>query len=134
MPTSTPGVYVVDDDPDIRESLRTLLEEEGYWVEEAADGLAALAFLEATHLPWVVLLDRMMPRLDGLEMLRRLAEQPQVRARLAIIYLTARQTTRDEETQRLLSAYAFATVTKPFDLERLLAVVEKASKHLAARQ
>lgn len=74
-------VFLVDDDPDIRESLRLFFEEEGYLVEEAADGYAALAFLEGTRDAWVMLLDRMMPRLDGPGMLRLLAERPQARAR-----------------------------------------------------
>ncbi len=123
-------VLLVDDDPDIRESLRLFFEEEGYLVEEAADGHAALAFLEATRAPWVVLLDRMMPRLDGPGTLRCLAERPQVRARCVIIYVTARHDPPDEETVRLLAAQTFAAATKPFDLDALLALVERARQQL----
>src|SRR3954470_12387725 len=59
-------VLVVDDDPDIRESVRLVLEDEGYEVEEAADGAAALALLRAaTTRPDVILLDLMMPVMNG---------------------------------------------------------------------
>lgn len=57
-------ILVVDDDPHLREALRTLLEDEGYRVEEAADGVEALDVIDRCHVD-VVLLDLQMPRLDG---------------------------------------------------------------------
>jgi CheY-like chemotaxis protein len=73
LPAMGAHVLVVDDDADIRESLAHVLAEEGYQVSEAANGLQALAEMERGH-PDVVLLDLMMPVMDGwktLEILRR---------------------------------------------------------------
>jgi CheY-like chemotaxis protein len=133
MPEALRQVFIVDDDEEIRASLRFLLEDEAYQVEEAVNGMAALAFLEQSDEPWVVLLDRMMPDLDGLEVLRAIAERPQVVARTAIIFLTARQDTFTGEPARLVAAQTFAQVAKPFDLETLLVTIQQACQHLAAR-
>src|SRR5260370_34813709 len=67
-------VLVVDDDVAIRHALRLLLEDEGLAVAEAADGRAALAILRAASDPYVVLLDQMMPPLDGFGVLGAIPE------------------------------------------------------------
>lgn len=126
-------VYIIDDDEEIRASLRFLLEDEAYRVEEAPNGVAALAFLEQEDEPWVVLLDRIMPRLDGLALLQAIAERPQMAARTAIIFLTARQETFTGATARLVAAQTFAQIPKPFDLEPLLVTIQQACQHLAER-
>jgi CheY-like chemotaxis protein len=66
-------VLIVDDDADCRQSARLVLEAEGFAVAEAADGLAALDALAGAD---VILLDLMMPRLDGWQLLRRVRERP----------------------------------------------------------
>jgi CheY-like chemotaxis protein len=134
MPAPTPGVYVVDDDEAIRDSLRLILEDEGYLVQEASDGPSALAFLEATPDPWVVLLDHTMPQFTGLDVLQALSKRPQVRARTSIIYLTARHTTMNESTRALLADGTVARVNKPFELDNLLAVVQQASQRLTTQR
>lgn len=126
-------VCVVDDDPDIRESLRFFFEEAGYHVEEVGDGIGALRFLEAADHPWVVLLDRMMPHMDGIAVLRALADLPHVASRAPIVYLTARSDAPDPETARMIASHTVATATKPFNLDALLDAVERASKQLAER-
>ena len=133
MPEILRQVYVVEDDEDIRASLRLLLEDAAYHVEEAADGMAALAFLERNEQPWVVLLDNVMPSLDGIGVLEALAARPQVAERLAIIFLSARRPTFNEQKKRLLAEGTFAQVAKPFDLDELLLLIEQASQHLMAR-
>lgn len=133
MPEALRQVFIVDDDEEVRTSLRFLLEDEAYRVEEAPNGTAALAFLEQRDEPWVVLLDRLMPCLDGLEVLRAIVARPQVAARTAIIFLTARQDTFTGETAQSVAIQTFAQVPKPFDLEPLLVTIQQACQHLAAR-
>ncbi len=65
-------VLVVDDDQDIRDLLQMTLESEGYQVATAADGVAAVEFLTCAEDAWIVLLDIMLPGLDGLEVCARL--------------------------------------------------------------
>src|SRR5215470_575036 len=82
-------VLVVDDDPPIRQALRLLLEDDGLAVDEATDGRTALAILRNTSYQYVVLLDRMMPQLDGFDVLRSIAQDAHLLARHSCILLTA---------------------------------------------
>lgn len=68
-------VLLVEDDVDLRESLALLLQEEGYGVVQAPNGRQALAQLERTR-PFVILLDLMMPEMDGMQFLAALRERP----------------------------------------------------------
>jgi two-component system response regulator MprA len=109
-------ILVVDDERAVRESLRRALELEGYEIELAGDGSEALYRLEANGEPDVVILDVLMPGLDGLEVCKRLRRAG---SRLPVLMLTA----RDEVEDRVagLDAGADDYVTKPFALEELLA-------------
>src|SRR5215211_3349179 len=109
-------VLVVDDERAVRDSLRRALELEGYVVELAADGEEALERLAQNGEPDAVVLDILMPRMDGLEVCRRLRREGH---RLPVLMLTA----RDEVDDRVagLDAGADDYVTKPFALEELLA-------------
>jgi len=129
-----PIVLVVDDDPSIRESLRFLFEEAAYEVEEADDGAAALELLRAQTRPCVMLLDRMMSRMDGVQTLRQLADEPpHVLQRTIILFMSARSDSPSAEVTDLIQRYTAATVTKPFHLDDLLAAVERASARLMQR-
>src|SRR4051794_26707681 len=108
-------VLVVDDDPDVRDSLRRSLTFEGYTVETAADGHAALSAIAAER-PDAVVLDLQMPGLGGLETCRRLRERGDD---VPVLMLTARDATRDRVTG--LDAGADDYLPKPFALEELLA-------------
>jgi two-component system response regulator MprA len=115
--THMPRVLVVDDDAAVRESLRRALEHEQYEVELAADGIEALEQIRgASSEPDAVVLDVSMPRLDGLEVCRRLRRDGN---QIPILMLTA----RDEVSDRVagLDAGADDYVVKPFALEELLA-------------
>lgn len=129
---TTPPVLVVDDNSDIRETIRLTLEDEGYQVLEAPDGQTALAQLRATADPLIVLLDHLMPELDGLETLDTIAADPALAQRHAYIMLTADGRT---EPVRLTSgggAWHVPVVAKPFDLDDLLAAVARAREWLLA--
>ncbi|ABL82441.1 MULTISPECIES: response regulator transcription factor [unclassified Nocardioides] len=113
-------ILVVDDEPPIRTVLRGYLEAEGFVVSEAADGAAALAELRAGSAEPVdlVLLDVMMPGMDGLEVLRRLRTV----ADTYVILVTA----RSEEVDKLvgLGVGADDYVTKPFSPREVTARVK----------
>ena len=108
-------VLVVDDDPDVRDSLRRSLTFEGYQVTEAADGAQALDAIAAAR-PDIVVLDLQMPVLGGLETCRKLREQGDD---VPVLMLTARDGTRDRVTG--LDAGADDYLPKPFALEELFA-------------
>ena len=111
-------ILVVDDERAVRESLRRALELEGYEIELADDGIAALEALEANGEPDAMILDVLMPGLDGLEVARRLRRGG---SRLPILMLTARVEVDDRVAG--LDAGADDYVTKPFALDELLARV-----------
>ncbi|BAC17758.1 response regulator receiver domain protein [Corynebacterium efficiens YS-314] len=110
-------VLVVDDEPAVRESLRRSLTFNGYNVVTAEDGVQALEVIEREH-PEIVILDVMMPRMDGLEVCRTLRSQGDDRS---ILILTARDNVSDRVGG--LDAGADDYLTKPFALEELLARV-----------
>jgi DNA-binding response OmpR family regulator len=111
-------VLLVEDDPKTREVVELYLRREGHVVVTAEDGVEALA-AAAEHEPHLVVLDLMLPRLDGREVARRLrAEGP---ASLGIIMVTARAT--EEDTLAGLDLGADDYVTKPFSPRELMARV-----------
>jgi two-component system, OmpR family, response regulator MprA len=111
-------ILVVDDERAVRESLRRALELEGYEIELAEDGAQALERLESEPEPDAMVLDVLMPRMDGLEVSRTLRRNG---SRLPILMLTAR--TQVEDRVEGLDAGADDYLTKPFALEELLARV-----------
>jgi two-component system, OmpR family, response regulator MprA len=108
-------VLVVDDDRAIRESLARALELDGYEVNLASDGAAALATIRASR-PDVAIVDVMMPNIDGLTMCRVLRAE---KDRLPILMLTARTETSDRVAG--LDAGADDYLPKPFELDELMA-------------
>jgi two-component system response regulator MprA len=110
-----PRVLVVDDDKAVRESLRRSLEFNGYEVALANDGAEALAGIGATD-PDVVIMDVMMPRLDGIETTKALRT---AKNDVPILVLTARDAVGDRVEG--LDAGADDYLTKPFALQELLA-------------
>jgi two-component system response regulator MprA len=111
-------ILVVDDERAVRESLRRALELEGYDIELAVDGAEALVRLENGDEPDAVVLDVLMPGVDGLEVCRRLRRTGHT---LPVLMLTARDAVDDRVAG--LDAGADDYVTKPFALEELLARV-----------
>lgn len=112
---SKPHVLVVEDDRAVRESLRRSLEFNGYTVSLAADGAEALAGISQVN-PDAVVMDVMMPRLDGIETTRALRS---VGNHVPILVLTARDAVGDRVEG--LDAGADDYLTKPFALDELLA-------------
>jgi DNA-binding response OmpR family regulator len=119
-------VLVVDDDPWIRLFLRDLLMDEGYAVLEASNGPAALRLLER-HAPALVLLDLVLPEQSGLDLLTVL-KSTRPTAHVPVIAVTAR-TDLVERAAEL----ANAVITKPFDVEELLAEISAVRRRSTPR-
>ena len=115
---SNARILVVDDDQVIQQLLKVNLELEGYAVGVASDGEEALVLFDRFH-PDLVLLDIMMPKLDGWEVARRLAKTPG--GPVPIVLLSARAQESDVQKGNDLGVAAY--VTKPFDPIQLLHLV-----------
>jgi len=119
-PASRGEVMVVEDDFAVREALHDLLEEQGYHVVRAANGLEALAQLRGGPVPGVILLDLMMPVMNGWELLGVLHDDPAL-ASIPVVVISADH--RLEERSRTLAASGH--LSKPFELGALLAAVDR---------
>ena len=108
-------LVVVDDEPTIRELLTTSLRFAGFEVHAAADGLSALALVRDTE-PDLVVLDVMLPDLDGFEVTRRMRDRGQ---HVPVLFLTARDDTADKIAGLTVGGDDY--VTKPFSLEEVVA-------------
>jgi two-component system, OmpR family, KDP operon response regulator KdpE len=117
-------ILVVDDEPAILRVVRANLARQGYRVETAATGQAALE-AHASHHPDLILLDLGLPDVDGLEIVRQIRD----RAATPIVVLSARGAERDKVQALDLGADDY--LTKPFGVEELLARVRVALRHAA---
>lgn len=112
------GILVVDDDPDIRDSLREVLEDEGYGVSCVSNGREALQYLKsASTQPCVILLDLMMPVMDGWQFRREQKQDPSI-ANIPLVVITA-------TGKRPVLIDAAELVMKPLDLNRLFEAIER---------
>ena len=111
-----PLILIVDDDPHIREVVRFALQKDGFRTSEASDGRQALSLIEA-ETPSLVVLDIMMPEMDGTEVCRRVRSS----SKMPIIFLSS----RDEEIDRVVGLELGGDdyVSKPFSPRELVARV-----------
>lgn len=123
-------VMIVDDDQDIRDTLRMALEDEGYVVEEASDGIRALAQLRTAHEPMVVLLDLMMPNMGGAGVLDAVAKDQHLAKRFAYVLVTADSSTQPVAFVRQMHELGVPLIGKPFDLDHLFRVIEESGRRL----
>jgi CheY-like chemotaxis protein len=113
-------VLLVDDDRDVRETLAALLEFEGYHVIAASNGQEALSLLQTGPPPSLILLDLLMPVMDGFEF-RRLQRAHSSWASLPTVVMTA----VDDPVIETSMVGAVECLTKPFDVAHLLALVAR---------
>ena len=113
-------VLVVDDDPDILEALSEILEAEGFEIRRARNGKEALERLEP-EAPQLILLDLMMPVMDGWEFAQRMRQRPPEIARIPIIVLSADRNVGSKATD----LGAVGHLAKPFELNDLLELVRR---------
>lgn len=123
-------VLVVDDDYAIREALRLALEDEGYVVHEAKDGLEALQVMEDSRYPQVVLLDYRMPRLDGAGVLTRALRREGMLNRNAFILISANLAILPESFISILARLDVTVIAKPFDMDDLFDAITRAARTL----
>jgi CheY-like chemotaxis protein len=123
-------VLVVDDNATIREIVLAILDDAGLTCQQAKDGLEALGELRASPNPLVVLLDLMMPRIDGRAVLEAAEAEPQLVGRHAFVLVTAGGKTLPLALVQLLDRLHVPVVEKPFDIDRLVEVVAQAAARL----
>src|SRR5438477_13170748 len=116
-------VLIVDDEENERSGLAELINAWGYRAETASDGLEGLEKV-TTWSPGIVITDLKMPRLDGMELLERIAEQPQ---QIAVVLLTAQGSIDVAVDAMKLGAYDF--IQKPVDTARLKQILQNAARH-----
>jgi CheY-like chemotaxis protein len=114
------GVFVIDDDADIRETILSVLERHGFAADAAADGVEALARLRAEPvMPRLILLDMMMPRMTGEEFRAAQLAEPRLAGVPVVVLSGARAV--DEVARRI----GVEVLPKPFELSTLLALVRR---------
>jgi DNA-binding response OmpR family regulator len=118
MKTNT--LLIVDDDPNIFQLLNVNLENAGYRVLKASDGEEAIE-MALTETPDLIILDIMMPKIDGYQVCRKLRENEQTHL-IPIIVLSARDKPSDKIKGLKLGADDY--LTKPFDMDELLARID----------
>lgn len=114
-------ILVVDDDEDIRLVLQEVLADAGFQVQGARDGTEALALLHQES-GWMVLLDLLMPRMDGWQVLQRLQQEPALRTDTKVVVMSAGWRL-DSIEPTLNRDIVVASVRKPVDIDELLALV-----------
>jgi CheY-like chemotaxis protein len=122
-------VLAVDDSASIREMIFTVLAANGYRVETASDGRNALIHLRAASEPYIVLLDVVMPLLDGIEVVREIEADPHLGAfhhQIILMSSTVRMTQPDIPV-------TVKQLAKPFTRQRLLEVVAEAQRVAQAK-
>jgi two-component system, chemotaxis family, chemotaxis protein CheY len=114
-------VLLVDDDRDIRDTIEQILEEDGYRVATAVDGEDALQRLDAEpQLPRLILLDLMMPVMDGREFLARFTKEPRW-AQIPVVIISSGRNAEREAASLSVAGY----LAKPIELDLLLSCVRR---------
>ena len=116
-----PTILLAEDEPQTAQLIEFKLKQAGFEVAHATDGESALTLVAATQ-PVLIILDGLMPVMDGFEVLRRLKESPRFQ-RIPVIMLTARS--RDKDVVSGLELGAADYMVKPFSPSELLARVRK---------
>ena len=118
-PVPKEAILVVDDDPSIRDALTSLLEERGYVVSAAVDGQEALDRLRGSSPPWLIVLDLMMPVMDGFEFRVRQLQDPTLAA-IPVVVLSAGDLPR-----KVAPLGVAAWLPKPVEPATLLEIIER---------
>jgi CheY-like chemotaxis protein len=121
MPAKKPVILVADDEEDIKEILKMFLEGCGYEVVTAFDGLDAIQRVEESR-PALILMDIMMPVLDGIAVTKQLKASGKTRE-IPIVMLTA--AAQSAMVQRAMEAGASAYISKPFEPDQVREIIEK---------
>jgi DNA-binding response OmpR family regulator len=123
-------VMIVDDEPDVLESLKIVLERNQYEVITAVSGEDCLHKIENGY-KGIILMDLMMPGLDGWDTINEIVNRGHIRD-VAISVITGKGT-RDSRKMSFLASYILDYLTKPLDIDRLIASVERSAKYFYSR-
>lgn len=124
---SPPTVCVIDDDTSIRETLRFLLEDAGYRVIEAGDGLTGYALLKQIAGRLIVLVDHKLPQMDGCDLLQLAANDEDLRSRHVFIFVTASPQRAEDDCGETIEELDATLIPKPFDIDDVLDAVAEAA-------
>lgn len=121
-------VLVVDDDDGIRQVLQEVLEEDQHEVETACDGQEALDVLRRSH-GWIILLDMMMPRMDGMAVLRAIRSDPALRRGNVVVVMSAGELlrARGRALQQESADIVNGLLPKPFEFDEVLDLIARLS-------
>jgi len=122
-------ILLVEDDCDVREALAELLESEGFEIHIAVDGWEALEYLRAGRRPGLILLDLMMPRMDGVEFRAAQRRDPAI-AGVPVVLLSADAHMREKAA----ALDAAGALGKPVDIDELLGIIGRFSEQTAVAQ
>ena len=123
-------VMVVDDEPDILNSLKTILERHDYDVITVKNGIECLKEIEKGF-RGIILMDLMMPEMDGWETIQEIVNRG-LSKNVAIAVITGKGT-KDFQKMSLLGSYIFDYLAKPLDITQLISSVEKYNKYFKSR-
>ncbi|MBI4041812.1 MAG: response regulator [Deltaproteobacteria bacterium] len=112
-------ILLIDDEADLREAIKMKLEAEGYQIEQAANGVEALEHIKRNN-PDLIVLDVMMPELNGYQVCKRLKEDEKLK-HIPIILLTGRAHSSDQFWGLGMGANDY--ITKPFEFHELLSLI-----------
>ena len=121
MSSQTKTILLIEDEKNVRQMVHRMLKKSGYEVKEGVDGLDGLRILEGVT-PDLIIVDVMMPNLDGLTFTKALKNRPETRA-IPVIFLTARGDPKSMIEGINVGAKSY--VTKPFQMDDLLTKVAK---------
>ncbi|HYQ48082.1 MAG TPA: response regulator [Thermodesulfovibrionales bacterium] len=118
-------ILIIDDEPQIVRALELLMQREGFEIRSAGDGIEALHAIEDAA-PDLILLDLMMPRMDGFELCQKIRSNPAWK-NMIIVILTAKG--RDIEREKGMALGADHYVTKPFSTREVVQLIKSALGH-----
>lgn len=124
------SVLIVDDEEPIRDAICLLLEDEGFVCLQAADGAEALRVLRASADRMIVLLDLMMPRMSGKDVLNTIAADPSLAGRHGAVMMTAADKTLPLALVQMMQQMDVPVIGKPFEIDSLLRTVVGVAKQL----
>ena len=125
-------VLIVDDDPDFRDAVRFILEDADHEALEAGDGATALQILRDSQERLIVLLDMLIPKLNGIDLLRMVVADPLLKERHVYLLMTGGSRLLRREAGTLLAEVSARIVDKPFEMDDLLAIVDEVAEQRPA--
>jgi DNA-binding response OmpR family regulator len=123
-------IMIVDDEPDILFSLKTIFEKQNYDVVTASNGIECLKEIEKGY-KGIILMDLMMPKMDGWETISEIVKKGYI-DNVAIAIITGKGS-KDFQKISILGSYVIDYLAKPLDINKLISSVEKCNKYFSSR-